>query len=400
MFERGREPWIEGGPGIALEPVGITGFLGEREFRVTLGRALIAIAVLLTAAHAAIQAAPAQLCSRSMPVQAGGATLELRYCADFDLLGAPRTQRRAVIALHGTDRNAVDYLRYVQDAADLAGERSRTLLVAPQFVTEEELRAYNLSPQTAYWSDSGWKQGNRSLDDPAFPRQGRVSSFAALEQLIERLQQVAPDLDTVVIAGHSAGGQFVQRFAAGNDLDGNPDTVGIHYLVANPSSYLYFSDERLDRDLDQFIVPVSTGCRTWYNDYKYGLDELNSYMAAAGAGTIAQRYPGRRVAYLLGADDDDPNSSSLDTSCAAQHQGRHRRERGEIFARHLRDRFGVVEVGGHETSVIPGVGHSGRRMLQSDCALYYQFGRSDLAGACNGLQATEPPGAPAGLNAR
>ena len=39
-----------------------------------------------------------------------------------------------------------------------------------------------------------------------------------------------------------------------------------------------------------------------YNDYRYGLNDLNPYMAAVGAGTIKARYGARRVTYLIGRD--------------------------------------------------------------------------------------------------
>ena len=43
----------------------------------------------------------------------------------------------------------------------------------------------------------------------------RVSSFAVLDALLQMLsdRQHWPALDLVVLAGHSAGGQFVQRYA-------------------------------------------------------------------------------------------------------------------------------------------------------------------------------------------
>jgi hypothetical protein len=340
-------------------------------------------------------AAPANVCPGRLPVTVDGVVLETPYCADFDLLGEIRPNLRAVLVIHGTERNADDYLTYVRDAATLAEDDGRTLLVAPQFLTAEELDAFSLPDDLLYWSSSGWKQGNRSQDTTAHPRPARISSFAVLEEFVLQLRRVAPELRSVVVAGHSAGGQFVQRFAAGNGLDGNLEDVDVRYLTANPSSYLYFSPERVvPGTQDSFAVPSDSDCPNWYNDYKYGLEDLNSYMSAVGASELAARYERRRLAYLLGENDDDPADPYLDTSCAASHQGSHRLERGEFFYRHIVDHFGAGVRAAHEESIIPGVGHNGRQMLQSDCALFYLFDKLELAAACSGIDDNDPPSTP------
>src|SRR3546814_9913326 len=65
-----------------------------------------------------------------------------------------------------------------------------------------------------------------------------------------------------------------------------------------------------------------------YNDYKYGLQDLNSYMDAVGAEALPARYEHRNVIYLLGQGDHDPESSSLDDSCEGMWEGHNRLYRG------------------------------------------------------------------------
>ena len=80
-----------------------------------------------------------------------------------------------------------------------------------------------------------------------------------------------------MIAGHSAGGQFANRFAAAHPAQ--PET---RYIVANPSSYLYLDAQRReDLWLDKFSIPKSDVCFN-YNHYKYGTEILNAYMLARG----------------------------------------------------------------------------------------------------------------------
>ena len=67
------------------------------------------------------------------------------------------------------------------------------------------------------------------------------------------------DPDDRTLLGHSAGGQFTNRYAAGGAAEAmlaptRPD-LAFRYVVANPSSYLYFSAERAKAGtLDEFAA--------------------------------------------------------------------------------------------------------------------------------------------------
>jgi pimeloyl-ACP methyl ester carboxylesterase len=243
----------------------------------------------------------------------------------------------AVFVIHGTNRNADDYLGYLDDLD--------TLVIAPEFQAEGP---------GLYWS-SGWKQGDRSKD----PEQ--VSSFEVLDRMVEMYHGVA-------VIGHSAGGQFVTRYAAGTRLQ------GLTYVVANPSSYLY-----LDRSRP--VGGPSDGNCPDFNEYKYGLDELNDYMSAG----VASDYPTRNVIYMLGSLDTKVDKY-LDTSCEANRQGANRYDRGMKFHDHLARHYGRPV---HRKVIVQGVGHSGSRML--DAARPYL----SAAIAGNGSPSSSPPPAAA-----
>ena len=66
-----------------------------------------------------------------------------------------------------------------------------------------------------------------------------------------------------VLFGNSAGGQFVNRYAA---VDRGPDVLAgrglqVRFVISNPSTYLYFDRER--------PVSVPDGARV--NHWRYGL---------------------------------------------------------------------------------------------------------------------------------
>jgi hypothetical protein len=252
---------------------------------------------------------------------------------------------RLVVVVHGNSRNADDYLRYVTDAAQEAGAEDTTLVLAPQFPTEDDVEDED-GDGVAVWTSDGWKEGDDSTTSPA------LSSFAAVDAVIAEVAGEAafPDLREVVVAGHSAGGQFVQRYAAGTAIG---DRIGprVRFVVANPSSYLWFTRSRPES--------AREAC-PGYDDYKYGTRELNAHLAEVGPAGLRRRYTGHRVSLLLGEDDDDPGHSSLDTRCEAQRQGASRLERGRNFFAHARALRARTTL-----TIVHGIGHDGQEMFAS-----------------------------------
>lgn len=258
--------------------------------------------------------------------------------------------------IHGNRRDPDRYFESLVAAAEREARLEDTLLLAPGFRAEKDEHG----PRSTFWSRSGWKIGNRSKDP------GRISSFTVVDELLGRICPVEarpfPALKVVVIVGHSAGGQFVHRYAAGGA--GCPDAgVEVRYVVMNPSSYLYVDGRRQAGPDRTFRVP-RLGC-FGFDDYKYGVRDLNAYMEAVGVERIRENLARRRVFYLAGEKDDNPRSGSLDKSCEARRQGEHRLERFE----HYRNYAALFEDWtGSIFRVVPGVGHSGGKMLLSEAA--------------------------------
>lgn len=270
----------------------------------------------------------------------------------------------AVIVIHGTSRNADDYYLRMYHAVRKANLTPSTLVISPRFMIAEDTPAVD----EFYWDEnSEWKIGDYSSDQLA----SRVSSFTVIDKLIETLGDIDlfPAMKHILIAGHSAGGQFVQRFAAGSAAEDATD-IPLRYAVANPSSYLYLNNQRIVADsLDTFAVP-ETDC-TGYNDYKYGLENLNPYMANVGAAQIPGRYLGRDLLYLLGEDDIDQAGDSLDLTCPAMLQGAQRLERGTIFYNYLAYYIGSAI---HDKVIVPGVAHDSDAIFNSDEGVQAMFG--------------------------
>jgi hypothetical protein len=113
--------------------------------------------------------------------------------------------------------------------------------------------------------------------------------------------------------------------------------VFIHYVVANPSSYLYLDQTRFHFNSTGEILITSQeelkDC-PGYNKYKYGLEELYGYAETLSPQLIRTRLLNRPVIFLCGTTDTDRNWS-LDKSCEGDVQGENRYKRGLLYKHHL-----------------------------------------------------------------
>jgi pimeloyl-ACP methyl ester carboxylesterase len=284
---------------------------------------------------------------------------------------------RVVLVVHGVQRNAGGYFAYAQAAAGAAPEAAaHTLLVAPQFLAERDVAAHELAAQTLRWSLTGWEGGEAALA-PA-----PIGSFEAVDALLAMLadRHRFPKLAEVVIAGHSGGGQLVQRYAVvgrGESLLGAAG-IKVRYVVANPSSYLYFSADRPQAD-GRFAPPSVAFTCPRFDRWKYGWEDAPPYARQSTPAAYESRYVQRDVVYLLGGADTEPQGHDIDTTCAAESQGPVRLARGRSYMAYLRLRHPGFEPVAKE---VPGVGHDGKRMIGSACGVAALFDDARSAAAC------------------
>ena len=299
-------------------------------------------------------------------IHESGNTYKVVYFRNHALSTYNPNIRRAVIAIHGAERGAQFQYNTMRDAACLPGTApcsrlNSTIIIAPHFMEEDDLAGYDLEDDGLFWS-SGWKFGDLSKDTTAHPRADRISSYDVMDRIIHFLATGGsfPNLEDIVIAGHSAGGQYVNRYAAISPVETSIAGTGVDvkYIIANPSSYVYFTDERVyPGTMDTFLEPHPLWsslcpdpdccpddpdpCPFTYDEYIYGLSgDLNTYVGDVvddiGIPGIMTRYADKKVTILLGRLDKNPCDSSLDKSCGANLEGRYRLERGPVSYTHLR----------------------------------------------------------------
>jgi pimeloyl-ACP methyl ester carboxylesterase len=301
----------------------------------------------------------------------GHAEFPLYVSADWTV-PQPRVER-VVIVLHGRLRNADVYFNSLEQARAAAGaDPATTLLIAPQFLTTVDTRAFDAPPDLLRWHGDAWMGGEPAAG--AVP----VSSYAVLDTIMARLadKTLFPALKSVVFAGHSGGAQFVQRYAEASHAADTLAAAGIdvRFLVANPSSYAYF--DALRPDANGASAPFEASRCPGFDTWKYGMEDRPAFMQDRSPAQIEAAYVKRRIVYLIGGADTNPEQSALDKSCAAEAQGPHRMARAQAFFHYLQGRH--PEGLNQSMVIVPGVGHDGARMLTSTCALATMFD----AGSC------------------
>jgi len=139
---------------------------------------------------------------------------------------------RALIMVHGANRNADHYFETATAAGFLAGALENTIIVAPRFTAGRDTAIAN----EVMWPEgrNSWRAGGMSPSSPT------LSSFDFIDDIVRKLadKKIFPNLAKIVIAGHSAGGQLATRYEMANKVHGTPG-VSISYVVANPSSYAW-----------------------------------------------------------------------------------------------------------------------------------------------------------------
>jgi pimeloyl-ACP methyl ester carboxylesterase len=275
---------------------------------------------------------------------------------------------RAVIVIHGKLRNADVYFRTAQNAREAAhADPDSTLLIAPQFLATLDLRVHDEPADLLRWKGDAW-MGGEAARGPL-----PISSYAVLDAIVTRLadRKLFPNLQHVVVAGHSGGGQVVQRYAvAARNIDVlTREGIDVRYVVANPSTYAYFDAQR--PNAQGVAAPFDAAQCTDFNQWKYGMDNRPPYLDDRSPAQLEAAYASRRIDYLVGGADNDPQQSALDRSCAAEAQGPQRFARAEAYYRYIQARHpeGLKQ----SLHIVPGVGHDGARMLTSVCALSAMF---------------------------
>ncbi|MGH9410342.1 MAG: alpha/beta hydrolase [Vicinamibacterales bacterium] len=279
---------------------------------------------------------------------------------------------RALIMIHGTLRNPDRYFDTAAAAAFLAGALGDTVVIAPRIASSQGSCHDTLAENEVSWSCGGdsWRSGGAS------PADKDLTSFDFIDAILKKLanKQMFPNMTAIVVAGHSAGGQFVSRYEMANRVH---ETLGVpvSYVVANPSSYAWPDASRalpvddgapdnaragwnIEEPHTKFSYGAFAGSSTCaqYDKWPYGLEDRTSgYTAGMSDDQLKKQLVSRPTTYLLSQVDVLP-LGGFDRSCAAMAQGATRRARGEAFVKYINEHLG----GNEKIQIVPECGHNDR----------------------------------------
>jgi len=245
-------------------------------------------------------------------------------------------------------------------------------IMSPCFLTDlDHIGAATLD--NILFGKTTWVSGHKNIQ----PTNIEISAFEVIDELIDYYLDTKkfPALEAVVFAGHSAGGQMTQRYAALKKDGKHEDRV--HYWVrlvsystatvahfakylkvANPGSLLWLTEDRPKPDEDCEDI----------DSYKYGLEDSIPAYALGDANDLGRkglvdRFLERNVHYAFGLLDHGAG----DTRCQAMTQGSTHLERGQNFMAMLDDMGGMPK--NSTVDYIPGVTHDGNGMVNNDAGL-------------------------------
>ena len=297
----------------------------------------------------------------------GGASRSLIY-RTYSLDAKNEQITRALIVVHGQARDADNYFRTSLAAAFLAGALEDTVVVAPRFASNDGRGCLDsLAQDEVSWSCSGdsWRSGGVAANNP------KLTSYDFADAILRKVarKEIFPNLKIIVVAGHSAGGQFVTRYEMANQVH---DTLGVPvtYVVSNPSSYAYPDPARPAAASEFRNFSDARNCTT-YDRWPYGLQNRTGYAAQLSDDQLRKQLAARPVTYLLGEIDILP-LGGFDNSCPAMAQGPTRLARGQAFGAYVNQKYGAH----HHTAVVPLCGHNARCMFTAEPALTILFPKS------------------------
>jgi hypothetical protein len=317
---------------------------------------------------------------RGLPVEVAGSWLPIY--STLDVSSSSRNgsavlsnASSVLVIVHGLERDADHYFEHAVAAASaLPGGLDAHAIIAPWFTLAAQPEGsatkwlpaaascnYSGVPSLSWASTSGNPRNWLSCGD-AIATDGVFGSCDALDLLLAALRGLRdggrlPSVDLVTVAGFSAGGQLVHRYAVLSNFEGsaeNDDTDGgggaapsplaVRFAVGDPSTFLYHSEDRPRVEVCSPLADTGTGHRcaafaapaaadcavpgcdgncSGYDDFKYGLAQgsLFGYAAralcsgggggggdsacptAAAVDAAVARFLARDVLLLLGGED-------------------------------------------------------------------------------------------------
>lgn len=265
--------------------------------------------------------------------------------------------KRAVLVWPGFYRDSWNYINMVGNAFNVAKElydisEGSVAIAAPFVLNQDDNASGAVQPDWVYFKNNNWCVSGVSHGPPDVS----VSSFRAMDTLVEELAEQYPSIEKFVIVGHSLGAQAALRYAL---LTNSRHSDKMSFWVGNPGTYTYLNSDR----------PLShDGCDD-YDTFPSGMGSKIPSYASAEKDELIKNFLTRNVRLAIGLNDNGVSSEDCDSMA----QGRNRLERSAYYIQHLSDVNGGSFPESFSVEYVAGVSHQNYPMFAATESLTYIF---------------------------
>ena len=321
----------------------------------------------------------------------------------------PINVKRAIIVFPGKPRDSWRYANLVYNTLAYAISQPDTyhinpgevIILSPAVLNEDDKNTGGAEDNWVVYQRSNWEMGGISH---APPMNSSVTFYSVLDKMIGQLNNrtLYPNLNQVVVAGHSLGGQASLRY--GMTRKQRHYDSNVRFWVGNPGSYTWLTTGIETKPNPSPITQNQEDCSGTVDKWPYGFGNRSALTKYART-RIFEDVPAainlfrwRTVHYAFGLLDNGGG----DTHCEAQYQGYNHLQRGSNFVMSLANMPEGWPTN-HSLSYVAGVSHQDYEMLAATQSMNYilvsdyNLRNPDLwipAGTAAGTLSTAPPQSP------
>ncbi|KOS13325.1 hypothetical protein Malapachy_0074 [Malassezia pachydermatis] len=277
--------------------------------------------------------------------------------------------KRAVIVFPGMPRDAWKWATLMQNAFHYVYAKGKygmkkkdTIILSPLALNEDDQTAGAVTNKNwAVYRGSNWEAGGASI---APSGDDGVSFYTMVDKMIDMLldKDTFPNLDKVVLVGHSMGAQAVQHYSVLRQKNDDQED-SLLWWIGNPGSWTWLNGGR---------PTYWPNCQSQMDLWPYGLDKSGriSYNKDTSKDDLVSTFRGRTVQFALGLADNGAGN----THCQAYYQGANHLDRGSHFIQSVAGMSGGFP-SNFEVNYVAGVAHQDYPMFASFRSLDFIFGK-------------------------
>ncbi|WFD18864.1 hypothetical protein MCAP1_001077, partial [Malassezia caprae] len=287
----------------------------------------------------------------------------------------PKDVKRAVIVFPGLPRDAWKWatlmhnaFKYVYTKHKYCYQKKDAIILSPLTLNQQDKAAVK-NDNWAVYKNANWQVGGVT-HSPSMDH--GVSYFTAIDKMIDMLfdKSKYPNLDKVVLVGHSMGAQAVQHYGMLRKSNDEQDSK-LLWWIGNPGAWTWLNAGR---------PTYWPNCDDKLDVWPYGLKNINtkvSYNTNAKRHELVDAFLQRDTQIALGLDDNGAGN----THCQAYYQGANHLDRGSNFVQSVAGMPGGFP-SNFEVNYVAHVAHQDYPMFAANRSLDFIWGK-DFDGDCS-----------------